>query len=113
MQNRTAAVIITIVAILLCGCPGLAALCVGLSSFVFQAGQFYIFSSDQNINLGAGFGVLCAGMVMILVTVLVSFFVLRKKKETLPIVPEEPLPPTSPDQPLPPTSPDEPLPPTI
>jgi hypothetical protein len=103
MQNRTAAVIITIVAILLCGCPGLAALCVGLSSFVFQAGNFLIFSSDQNINIFAGFSTLCAGFVMVLITVLVIFFVLRKKKETLPVVPEEPVLPTTPDEPLPPT----------
>jgi hypothetical protein len=103
MQNRTAAVIITIVAILLCGCPGLAALCLGLSSLGDYAAGFGIFASDQNTYLGLIFGGLCFGIVLILITVLVSFFVLRKKKETLPIVSEEPIPPPPPDEPLPPT----------
>ena len=80
MQNRTVAVIITILAILLCGCPGLAALCFGLSSLADYAAGFGIFASDQNTYLGLIFGGLCAGIVLILITVLVSFFVLRKKK---------------------------------
>jgi hypothetical protein len=103
MQNRTAAVIITIIAILLCGCPGLAAFCFGLSTLADYAAGFGIFASDQNTYIVLIISGLCAGIVMILITVLVSFLVLRRKKETLPIVPDEPLPPISPDEPLPPT----------
>jgi phosphotransferase system glucose/maltose/N-acetylglucosamine-specific IIC component len=103
MQNRTAAVIITIIAILLCGCPGLAALCLGLSSLADYAAGFGIFASDQNSYIWLIFSGLCVGIVLILITVLVSFFVLRRKKEPQPVVPVEPVPPTTPDEPLPPT----------
>ena len=55
MQNRTAAVIITIIAILLCGCPGLAVLCFGLSSLADYAAGFGIFASDQNTYIWFNF----------------------------------------------------------
>ncbi|MFZ0535154.1 MAG: hypothetical protein WAM09_18465 [Anaerolineales bacterium] len=93
MSNRTAGVIITIVAVLLCGCPGLAALCWGLASFVDYAAGFGIFASDQNTYLGYIFGGVCGGIILIVIAAVVSFLVLRKKKETPPPSPDEPLPP--------------------
>ena len=98
MQNRTTAVILTIVAILLCGCPGLAAMCLGFSSLAVQAGDFYVFSTDPVTNNIAIFSMICVGIIMALITVVVGFFLLRRKKEPLP-----PPPPTLPDEPLPPT----------
>ncbi len=107
MNNRTAAVIITILVIFLCGCPGLAFLCFGLSGFLFINNydfQSYVFGTANNaIPITWGITGICIGIIFIIFTVLVSFFVLRKKKETLPQVPIEPLPPTNPDEPLPPT----------
>jgi len=94
MNNRTAAVIITIVAVLLCACPGLAAFCWGLASFVDYAGGFGIFATNQNTYLSYIFGGVCGGVVLILIAAVVSFLVLRKKKEApLPPSPDEPLPP--------------------
>ena len=101
MENRTAAVIITVVAVLLCGCPGLAALCLGLVSLVDYGAGFGIIATDQNTYLGLIFGGLCGGLVLIIIAVLVSFFVLRHKKATLPPPPTSPIPP---DEPLPPTT---------
>jgi len=93
MTNRTSAVIITIVAVLLCGCPGLAGLCWGLASFVDYAGGFGIFATNQNTYLSYIFSGVCGGVVLIIIAAVVSFLVLRKKKETTPPSSNEPLPP--------------------
>lgn len=92
MTNRPAAIIITIVAVFLCACPGLAGLCWGLASFIDYAGGFGVFATDQNTYLGYIFGGICGGIVLIAIAAIVSFFVLRKKKET-PSIPDEPIPP--------------------
>jgi phosphotransferase system glucose/maltose/N-acetylglucosamine-specific IIC component len=103
MTNRTAAVIITIVAVFLCGCPGLAALCWGLISLVDYAGGLGITGiGDQNGYLASIFGGICGGIILIAIVVVVAYFTLRKKKETLPTGTDQPLPPSSPDEPLPP-----------
>ncbi len=81
MQNRTAAIIITIVVVLLCLCPGLGALCLGLSSLAdFITGSGF-FASDQDTYIGLISAGLCSGIVLIGIAVLIIFFVLRRKKE--------------------------------
>jgi phosphotransferase system glucose/maltose/N-acetylglucosamine-specific IIC component len=94
MNNRTAAIIITILVVLLCGCPGLAALCLGVSSLADYAGGFGLFATDQNTYYGYIFGGGCSGIVLIAITVVICYLVLRKKKETLPPSTDEPIPPT-------------------
>ena len=112
MNNRTAAIIITILVVFCCGCPGLTAICWGLVSFVDFAGGLGITGiADQNGFLASIFGGVCGGIVLIAIVVVIAYFLLRKKKVATTSV--EPLPPTSTDEPLPPSSPDEPLPPTI
>jgi phosphotransferase system glucose/maltose/N-acetylglucosamine-specific IIC component len=103
MNNRTAAVIITVIAVLCCVCPGLAALCFGSLSFVDYALGSGVFATDQSSYLGLIFGGSCSGIFLIIIAAVIIFLVLRKKKETPPSVPVEPLPPTNPDEPLPPT----------
>lgn len=93
MNNRTAAVIITIIAVFLCGCPGLIGLCWGSAFLIDYAAGFGFFASDPNTYLGYILGGLCGGFVLIAITVIVSFFVLRKKKG-IPPTPNEPIPPT-------------------
>jgi phosphotransferase system glucose/maltose/N-acetylglucosamine-specific IIC component len=92
MSNRTAAIIITIVAVLLCGCPGLAALCWGAASLVDYAAGFGFFASDQATYLWYIIGGLCGGILLIAIAIVVGFFVLRKKKEIPPSF-NEPIPP--------------------
>jgi fructose-specific phosphotransferase system IIC component len=94
MNNRTAAIIITILVVLLCGCPGLAALCLGVLSLADFAGGFGFFATDQNTYYSYIFGGLCSGIVLIVITVVICYLVLRKKKETLPPSSDEPIPPT-------------------
>lgn len=99
MENRTAAVIITILAVLLCGCPGLAALCFGIASLVDYAGGFGILSTDARSYTAIISSGLCGGVILIIIAVLVSYFVLRQKK----VSPTPPPPPATPQEPLPPT----------
>jgi hypothetical protein len=75
----------------------------GLSSLADYAVGSGIFASDQNTYLGYIFGGLCSGIFLIAIAVVISFLVLRKKKETTPSALGEPLPPSNPDEPLPPT----------
>ncbi len=99
MNNRTAGIIITIVAVLLCGCPGLAFLCWGLLSLIdFGIGGGVIASTNNTYywNIFVGF---CAGIIFLAIAIIVIFFALRTKKETLP----PPPPPVGPEEPLPPT----------
>jgi hypothetical protein len=98
MKDRTAAIIITIVAVVLCGCPGLAAFCLGISSLALQSVDFYTFTTDQNSNTVFGGVSICSGIILVLLTVLVAFLVLRRKKVT-----PQPPPPEIPDEPIPPT----------
>jgi phosphotransferase system glucose/maltose/N-acetylglucosamine-specific IIC component len=98
MQNRTAAIIITIVLVLLCICPGLGALCLGVGSLFDYAAGTGLLASDQNTYLGYIFGGSCGGLILIIIAAVIIFFLFRKKKVT----PPPPTPPTTPDEPIPP-----------
>jgi len=94
MRDRTAAVIITILAILFCGCPGLAFLLLGGVDLLDYYGfNSYIFgSSDQTaVNIWSSV-FLCTGILFIIIAVVVSVLVLRRRNEPLS-TPKEPLPP--------------------
>ncbi len=95
MTNRTAAVIITILAILFCGCPGLAFLCFGVTDFVdYYALNSYIYGiTNQNSTITTGVLGICGGVLFIAIAVVVSILVLRQRR----------VPPTNPSEPVPPT----------
>ena len=97
MQDRTAAVVITIFVVVLFGCPGLAFLCFGLTDFVdFYTLNSYIYGI-HNANFANGLGVagLCAGIFFIAIAVVVAILVLRRKRPIPPATPSEPIPPPS------------------
>jgi len=113
MRDRTLGVILTIIVVFLFAVPGLACMCLGLSSFFL-----YYFGYDP-LDMGQGwsntvgmFGV-CIGFFLILMTIIIGYFLLHRKTKTPPTSPNVPLPPMSPDKSVPPSNPDEPLPPTI
>ena len=94
MENRTAAVIITIFAILLCGCPGLAFMCFGVTDFIdyYNLNSYIYGITDRTAaNLWGTLG-LCGGIVFIFIAVVVSILVLRRKKIAPPRT-DEPVPP--------------------
>jgi hypothetical protein len=86
MNNKNTGMIATIAAALLCGCPGLFAMCWGsLAAFVsFVPGADIDIggSSDPTAALFSGLGTLCVGILFLAVPVAVGFFTLRKKPET-------------------------------
>ena len=98
-ESRTGAIIGTIVAVLLCGCPGLA-ICLGGFITLFgvmpyngSIGSTYY----TNVPGWAGAPLLCLSIILIAIPVIVGVLTLRKKKPAEPVStpPGEPLPPAS------------------
>jgi hypothetical protein len=97
--NRTGAIIGTIAAILLCGCPGLSLCILGIAT----AGGVVpdVIKGYGNFPLSYSIGFLCVALIFIVIAVVVPVLLLRKKKvpveaataDVLP--PQEPLPPAS------------------
>ena len=99
MDKRTGGIIATLVTVLLCGCPGLFGLCMGamfaLISFVPNA-EINIFGSHEP-EAALTFGVVAVliSLVFIAIPVIVAIVTLRKKKVSVPVHFNEPIPPAS------------------
>ena len=124
MDKKTTGLIATIATALLCGCPGLISLCMGVM-FAFVG---TIPGSDIDIGgsgdpvaaIGTGIAMLCLGVVFVAIPIVVGIVTLRNPKEAAPAVVDvepvaEPIaeavePTTEPKPPAPPAD-DEPLPP--
>ena len=96
MDKRTTGIVATVIAVLLCGCPGLVSLCMGaVFAFASQVpgADIDVFGSkDPAQALTVGIGALCLGIVFIIIPVVVGYLTLRKKAEAAPVS-DEPLPP--------------------
>ena len=86
MDKKVTAIIITVVAILLCACPGLFGLLMGgmfaLVSFIPGADIDVFGSTDPQSALNFGIGGLCAGFVLVLIAAVVIFIAWRRKGDT-------------------------------
>lgn len=91
MNNKNTGIIATVAAALLCGCPGLFALCWGslaaVISFVPGANINIGGSSEPRTALLSGLGTLCVGILFLIVPIAVGFFTLRKKPEAVQEIP--------------------------
>lgn len=96
MDRRTTGIIATLVAVLLCGCPGLFALFMGLLmagiSFVPGAEIDIAGRQDPQAAFTTGIGILCLGGLLLLVPVVVGVVTLRNRRGSIP-PPDEPIPP--------------------
>jgi len=98
-MKKNTAVILTIVAALLCGCPGLFGMCWGalsaIISFIPGAQIDIGGSSNPQTALWTGLGTLCGGIIFIAIPIVIGVVTLRKKKEpeVAEVVSDEPLPP--------------------
>ena len=98
MKDRNTAIIVTVAAALLCGCPGLV-VCLGGAIFAVISripDATYTGGMDANSALGYGLGGLCLGIVFIAIPIVVGVLLLRKKPaagDTAVIPPSEPIPP--------------------
>src|SRR5512140_1973825 len=98
MQNRTVAIIITVLTAVVCGCASLFSCIFG---GLIATGQPFTTTvngetAQQTFPPTIGYVLLCLTLLMILVPVAVGFFALRKKPEAS-VVPNigEPMPPAS------------------
>lgn len=96
-KSKTGAIIGTIVAVLLCGCPGLIGLCLGatslLASFIPGAEIDVFGSSDPQSAMLMGVASLCGGIIFIAIPIVVGVLTLRKKPTAAVVSFEDPLPP--------------------
>ena len=97
MNNRNTTLIATVVAIVLCGCPGLFGLCFGLTSlfasFVPGAEIDVFGSNDPQAATAMGLVTLCLGVIAIAIPV-ATWFIMRRR-ETTHMSDHEPIPPAS------------------
>ncbi len=100
MDKRSVGIIATVATALICGCPGLFAMCFGL--FFAVVGQIpgadvNVFnSSDPRSALVYGLVALCLGILFVAVPVVVGIVTLRKKPGEEPVVIDnEPVPPVN------------------
>ncbi|HSO26775.1 MAG TPA: hypothetical protein VLS48_01805 [Anaerolineales bacterium] len=104
MENRTAGIIATVVAVLLCGCPGLFALCMGAImvpvSFTPGAEIDMFGSNDPQAALSTGLVLLCLGLLFIAIPVVVGFLTLRNRPAASAVIPAAPAPPPPPGAPI-------------
>lgn len=81
-MNRTTAIIVTAVSVLLCGCPGLALAALGvMAAFGSQMPEVMAQNTGtpQDALLGAGMFV-CFGAILILIPVVVGMLTLRNAR---------------------------------
>ena len=85
MDKRTTGIVATVIAVLLCGCPGLLALCMGMMfavvSRVPNADIDIAGRNDPGAALGTGLGLLCLGILFVAIPVVVGLLTLRSRPE--------------------------------
>ncbi len=84
MDKRTVAIIVTVAALLLCGCPGLLGVFMGglftIISFIPGAAIDVMGSSDPGSALTFGLGGLCVGLVAVLIAVAAIVIAWRRSR---------------------------------
>jgi hypothetical protein len=88
MDKKTTAIVVTVAAILLCGCPGLVSLFMGgmfaLVSRIPNANIDVFGSSDPSTALNVGIAGLCVGFVFVLIAAAAIFFAWRRRSAAAP-----------------------------
>lgn len=111
MNGRTAGILTTSVAAIMCGCPGILMLCGGvvLAFASFIPGAQFDLPSDNSPRsaLALGLSALCLGTILIAIPLLVGLLSLRNRPQ-LVLAPDEAIYPGTPVELAPP---DEPIPP--
>lgn len=96
MQNRTAALIITIATALICGCAAILTFVFGIlgaTNTPFTNSINGVPTGSAPMPVSLGYALICTSVIFVAIPVVVGFFTLRKK----PTPPDttEPLPPAA------------------
>lgn len=98
-KSKTGAIIGTLVAVVLCGCPGLFVCLFGvLTAFGLGTGNLDLggYTSSGALPGWSGYVMMCIALIMILIPVVIGLMTLRDKKPKKGAVnPNEPLPPAA------------------
>lgn len=91
MENKNLGIAITVVAVLLCGLPGLASLCVG--AIIAFGGPFL---GEPRSDLLFSLSLLCVGLIFLIIPIVAGILTFRKQNPTIVAIPTgEPIPPPS------------------
>jgi hypothetical protein len=86
MDKKTMAIVVTVAAMLLCGCPGLCSLLMGGLYAVISripGAQIDVFgSSDPQAALSLGIGGVCVGAVFVVIAAVAIFLVWRRNSKS-------------------------------
>jgi len=92
MDKKTVAIIVTVLALLLCGCPGLSSLFMGglfaIISFIPGAEIDVLGNSDPQSALYFGLGSMCVGLIGTLIAAAAIFIAWRRAKNNAEVAPQ-------------------------
>ena len=96
-MSRTVAIVITVVTVLCCACPGFGLCIAGIMGmagvpFTTTIGNQ---TSTEPISTTVAVSLICASVILIIIPIAVGFFTLRKKPETAAQNLGGPIPPSS------------------
>ncbi|MBN2147854.1 MAG: hypothetical protein JW726_10715 [Anaerolineales bacterium] len=82
MDKRTTGIILTIASVLLCGCPGISVCLFGALSAA-GLGTWNVdlpgMSEGGQVPMATGIGLVCVGLIFIIIPLVVGFLTLRNK----------------------------------
>jgi hypothetical protein len=85
MNNRTIGTILTVLAVLIFGCPGFIFLCSGLvSALVGLSGdpEYYLgIDTEPRISLVVGLSMICLSVILIGIPIILGLFTIRGKSQ--------------------------------
>ena len=91
MNKKTVAIIVTVIAVLLCGCPGLLGVFGGglfaIISFIPGASIDVMGSSNPRSALTTGLIGLCGGLIFVLIAAIAIYLVWRRNKADSALTP--------------------------
>lgn len=99
MNNRTVGIILTVVTVFCCACPGFG-LCIagamGLAGVPFTT-TINDQSTTEPMAAPVAIGLMCLSVILIVIPIAVGFFILRNKPAPAPVAQDlnDPLPPAS------------------
>lgn len=85
MNNRTTGIVVTVIAVLLFGCPGLICLCSGAIAAIMglsgDPNYYFGVDTEPTSTLIGGLFFICLSVVLIAIPIIVGFLTVRRKTQ--------------------------------